>query len=99
MRHLEAHLCYNNRSVSAAIGRTSIKQSRLSAARDYIRSELGPGEPSAPTFVKASAGSLSRTDLKAGLPAEARIKSGGRLVELRGIEPLTSAVRLQRSPI
>ena len=26
-------------------------------------------------------------------------KNGWRLVELRGIEPLTSAVRLQRSPI
>jgi hypothetical protein len=30
---------------------------------------------------------------------EARVCGAKRLVELRGIEPLTSAVRLQRSPI
>ena len=32
-------------------------------------------------------------------PAESFVGGGKGLVELRGIEPLTSAVRLQRSPI
>ena len=41
---------------------------------------------------------VARASWRGGLPAEARRFGGRRVVEPRGIEPLTSSLRTRRSP-